>query len=304
MLDLRRLSIFVAVVEEGSFTGAAHRLYMTQSAVSQQMSALERESGVPLFRRLPRGVELTSAGDVLVVRARALLADSTAIEQELHRLGAGTPEVRLATFVSAGVDLLPQAVRAFTARRPDVRLVVRPSSGEPLALLRDGTMDAILMWDYDFDPTPPDPTFTQSFLLEDPLFVVLPMDHPLADRPSVAIADLASEKWVTRAHRASYGGPDPYEKMFRIAGFEADVVFAAADYQSLQGLVAAGVGVSMAPRLSLSPHRPDVVVRPTVAPAFARRITVWTLPAATRTSPVDDLIEVLHQVADDMTENS
>ena len=81
-------------------------------------------------------------------------------------------------------------------------------------------------------------------------------------------------------------------------------MFAAGDYQSLQGLVAAGVGVSMAPRLSLSPHRPDVVVRPTVAPAFVRRITVWTHPAATRTSPVDDLIEVLRQVATDLAENS
>lgn len=296
MLDLRRLSILVTVAEGGSFTAAAERLYMTQSAVSQQMSLLERDVGIDLFRRLPRGVELTAAGKLLTSRARALLAESLAVEQELHRLAYGGREVRLAAFVSAGVELLPQTFRAFMRRSPDSKLVVRDTSGEALSLLGNGEVDAVLMWDYDFEPLPPDHRFARIHLADDPMMVVLPADHPRAGQERVRLADLAAEKWVTRAHRALYG-QEPYEKMFRIAGFEPDVVFRAADYQILQGMVATGMGVSLAPRLSLYPHRPDVCVRPMAEPSFARAITVWTLPQTAAASPVAELIEALREAA-------
>jgi DNA-binding transcriptional LysR family regulator len=130
--------------------------------------------------------------------------------------------------------------------------------------------------------------------------VVLPAGHPLAAQQRVRLADLAAEKWVTRAHRALYG-QEPYEKMFRIAGFEPDIVFRAADYQILQGMVATGLGVSMAPRLSLYPHRTDVVVRPMTEPAISRAITVWTLPQMAEASPVCELIDALREAATELT---
>jgi DNA-binding transcriptional LysR family regulator len=300
VLDLRRLSILVTVAEEGSFTAAAERLYMTQSAVSQQMSLLERDAGIDLFRRVARGVELTAAGQLLTGRARALLTDSLAIEQELHRLARGGREVRLAAFVSAGVELLPQTFRAFMRRSPDSQLVVRDTSGEALSLLGNGVVDAVLIWDYDFEPLPADHRFARIHLADDPMMVVLPAGHPLAGQERVRLADLATDKWVTRAHRALYG-PEPYEKMFRIAGFEPDIVFRAADYQILQGMVAAGTGVSLAPRLSLYPHRPDVVVLPMAEPAFARAITVWTLPQMAAASPVAELVAALREAAAALT---
>lgn len=296
MLDLRRLSILIVVFEEGSLTAAAARLYMTQSAVSQQMSILERETGTKLFRRLPRGVEATPAGDLLASRARSLLGDSLAIEQELTRFAAESQEIRLAAFVSAGVELLPQTLRAFAQRCPDVRLTVRATSGESLSLLREGQVGALLMWDYDFDPVYVDPAFVQIHLAEDPMLVVLPADHPLAAQERVELSDLAHDKWVTRSHRAVYG-IEPYGKMFRMAGFEPDIAVKAVDYQSLQGLVATGMGVSLAPSLALFPHRPDVVVRPATEPSFSRAVKMWTLPEAARTRPVVDLIEVLRDAA-------
>lgn len=299
MLDLRRLSLLVAVVEEGSFTAAANRLYMTQSAVSQQMSILERETGVALFRRMPRGVDVTPAGRRLAERARSLLAESLSIEQELHRLAGGAQEVRLGAFVSAGLDLLPQTLRSFNLRCPDVRLEIRATSGEAVRLLRDGEVDALLCWDYDFDPVPVESAFVQIPLGKDPMLAVLPVGHPLAGRDAVRLADLAGDKWVARAHRPVYGA-EPYEKMLRIAGFEGDIVFRAVDYQSLQGLVATGLGVSLAPRLSLSPHRPDVVVRPIVDPSFSRTVAVWALPDVARVAPVADLIEVLRDAAKEL----
>jgi DNA-binding transcriptional LysR family regulator len=300
MLDLRRLSILVTVADEGSFTAAAERLYMTQSAVSQQMALLERDAGIDLFRRVPRGVELTAAGQLLTGRARGLLGESLAVEQELHRLAHGGREVRLAAFVSAGVELLPQTFRAFMARCPDSQLVVRDTSGEALSLLGNGEVDAVLMWDYDFEPLAPDHRFARIHLADDPMMVVLPARHPLAAQERVRLADLASDKWVTRAHRALYG-QEPYEKMFRIAGFEPDIVFRAADYHILQGMVATGLGVSMAPQLSLYPHRSDVVVRPMTEPAISRAITVWTLPQMAEVSPVSELIDALREAATELT---
>jgi DNA-binding transcriptional LysR family regulator len=299
MLDLRRLSILVTVADEGSFTAAAERLYMTQSAVSQQMALLERDAGLDLFRRVARGVELTAAGKLLTGRARGLLGESLAVEQELHRLAHGGREVRLAAFVSAGVELLPQTFRAFMARCPDSQLVVRDTSGEALSLLGNGEVDAVLMWDYDFEPLPPDHRFARIHLADDPMMAVLPARHPLAAQERVRLADLAADKWVTRAHRALYG-QEPYEKMFRIAGFEPDIVFRAADYHILQGMVATGLGVSMAPRLSLYPHRSDVVVLPMAEPAISRAITVWTLPQMAEVSPVSDLIDALREAATDL----
>jgi DNA-binding transcriptional LysR family regulator len=300
MLDLRRLSIFVTVVEQGSFTAAAQRLYLTQSAVSQQMSILERNAGVALLRRRARGVEATEAGNLLATRAKALLNDAVALEQELHRLATGEQEVRLGAFVSAGIEMLPQTFRAFTARCPDVRLVVRATSGEQVAMLRDGDIDVLLMWDYDFAPVPADPMFVQIHLADDPMMVVLPNDHRLAGQHTVAVTDLAEDVWVTRAHRPLYGA-DPYEQMFRAVGITPRQQIATADYQSLQGLVAAGVGVSLAPLLSLVPHRSDVVVRSIAAHRFARRVSAWALPGVAESSPVADLIEVLRTVAADMT---
>ena len=178
MLDLRRLSILVTVAEEGSFTAAAERLYMTQSAVSQQMALLERDVGLDLFRRVARGVELTDAGQLLTSRARGLLTDSLAVEQELQRLARGGREVRLAAFVSAGVELLPQTFRAFMRRCPGSQLVVRDTSGEALSLLGNGVVDAVLMWDYDFEPLPPDHRFARIHLADDPMMAVLPPGHP------------------------------------------------------------------------------------------------------------------------------
>jgi DNA-binding transcriptional LysR family regulator len=178
---------------------------------------------------------------------------------------------------------------------------VRDTSGEALSLLAQGAVDAVLMWDYDFEPLPPDHRFARIHLAEDPMMAVLPAGHRLAGERQVRLAELAADKWVTRAHRALYG-QEPYEKMFRIAGFEPDIVFRAADYQILQGMVATGLGVSMAPRMSLSPHRADVVVLPLTEPAISRAVTVWTLPQTAEVSPVAELIEALREAATELTQ--
>jgi DNA-binding transcriptional LysR family regulator len=153
-----------------------------------------------------------------------------------------------------------------------------------------------LVWDYDFAPQVTDPVFERTELLADPLRVVLPADHPAARQPEVSLRDLADEPWIVRAHRPPY--QQAFEQMCRIAGFEPRVAFRTDNYQSIQGLVAAGIGLGLAPRLSLTPRRPDVVGVPVAAPAFSRRIAALAVPGANRPSTVDDLLDVLCTVAD------
>jgi DNA-binding transcriptional LysR family regulator len=297
VLDLRRLRIYAAVAEGGSFTAAASALFLSQPAVSQQMAILEREAGVPLLERLPRGIRLTPAGELLAERTTRLLAEMDAIEDELRRQGAGIQEVHLGAFPTAGADLVPLTIRAYRERHPDVRVVLTPAhANDVVAQLHSSRISVGLVWDYDFAPQVPDPAFDRVELLADPLRVVLPADHEAAGEPEIALRDLAEEPWIIRAHRPPYA--QAFEQMCRIAGFEPHVAFRTDNYQAIQGLVAAGAGIGLVPRLSLAPRRKDIVAVPMAAPAFSRRIAALAVPAASRPSTVDDLLDVLRATAD------
>jgi DNA-binding transcriptional LysR family regulator len=297
MLDLRRLHIFAAVAEGGSFTAAATALFLTQPAVSQQMAILEREVGVPLLVRIPRGIQLTEAGKLLAERTARLLAETTELEDELRQFGRGTRVVALGAFPTAGADLVPLAIREFRRRHPDVQVMLAPAhANDVVAQLHSSRIAVGLVWDYDYAPQVTDPAFERTELLADPLRVVLPADHPAARQREVSLRDLAEEPWIVRAHRPPY--QQAFEQMCRIAGFEPRVAFRTDNYQSIQGLVAAGIGLGLAPRLSLTPRRQDVVGVPVGAPAFSRRIAALAVPGASRPSTVDDLLDVLRTVAD------
>jgi DNA-binding transcriptional LysR family regulator len=297
VLDLRRLRIFAAVAEGGSFTAAASALFLSQPAVSQQMAILEREAGVPLLERMPRGIRLTAAGQLLAERTERLLAEMDEIEDELRRFGAGVREVHLGAFPTAGADLVPLTIRAYRERHPDVRVVLTPAhANDVVAQLHSSRIAVGLVWDYDFAPQAHDSAFDRVELLADPLRIVAPMDHPAAGEREIALRDLAEEPWIVRAHRPPYA--HAFEQMCRIAGFEPKVAFRTDNYQAIQGLVAAGAGIGLVPRLSLTPRRHDVAAVPMAAPAFSRRISALAIPAATRPSTVDDLLDVLRATAD------
>jgi DNA-binding transcriptional LysR family regulator len=303
MLDPRRLRILLAVAEEKSFSAAAQRLGLTQSAVSQQMAALERETGVTLLTRTPQGVSLTEAGGMLAERSYRLLAEITSVEAELLTAGDSRPQIRLGAFSTAGLELLPQALRAFRAARPDVGVsLVSLPPGDVTTSLWDGSIHALLTWEYSFAPQPLNRRLAQFRLPDDPLLAMLPAGHPLAGRGEIALADLASEPWIARTHREPY--ESAYETMCRIAGFEPEIVFRVDDYEALQGTVAAGLGVSMAPALSLVPHRLDVVIRPISRPAFTRQVNALTLVDGPRMAPLADFIDILRQTAEGVRDAS
>jgi DNA-binding transcriptional LysR family regulator len=203
--------------------------------------------------------------------------------------------VRLGVFATAGAHLVPALVPQYRQRHPETQLVLRASRPEELAAeLEAGEIDVGISWDYDFLMRPMGELHRQH-LLADPICLLLPRDHPLAVDGPLRLADVADQPWVVRAHKSSRY-EDAFEVMCRIAGFEPKIVFRAEDYQSVQGLVAAHVGLAVAPRLSLRAQRPDIVVRELRDPGFARRIDAIALPGYANNPPARQLLSLLEEL--------
>jgi DNA-binding transcriptional LysR family regulator len=298
MLDAHRLRIFCAVAEQGSFTAAGTRLCLTQSAVSQQVALLEREIGVPLVERGARGIRLTEVGTLLAERAHDILRDMTSLEQEIRHLVTAPIVVRLGVFSTAGASLVPVVVQRYRQQFSETRLVLHASQPENLeGELKEGVIDVGLTWDYDF-LTRSTGALQRQHLLDDPLLLLVPQGHSLAsDKGPIRLADVADEQWVVRGHQAPYH--DTFGVMCRAAGFEPNIVFRTEDYQSLQGLVAANVGLAVAPQLSIIAQRPDIVIRSLHQPTFIRRIDAVFLPERRSHPLTRQLLDMLSEVWSD-----
>jgi DNA-binding transcriptional LysR family regulator len=261
MLDVRRLRVLREVALRGSIAGAAEALRFTPSAVSQQVAKLEREAGVALVERGPRSVSLTPAGWRLVEHAEAILDRLARAEIELRALAGEPPALRLGAITTAAVGIVPDALARFGAVRPDVEVTV--AEADPLASLArlpTREIDLAIVFEYDFVPLPGDPRVVYEVLLEEPLRVVLPATHPLAQRRAVRLADLAEETWIRSTPRSSC---HPFtERACRAAGFEPRIRFEFDDYAAMQNLVASGAGVALAPDLGLTRLSPGVAARP------------------------------------------
>ncbi|WP_329561789.1 LysR substrate-binding domain-containing protein [Kitasatospora sp. NBC_01266] len=276
MIDVQRLRILREVARHGSFNRAATALLLTPSAVSQQIAALERTLGTAVVERSTRGVTLTEPGRLLVEAAEAINAELHHAQEQIDRLALARPRLTVATFTSGGRQLLPAALSRFVAEHPEVELTVL--EGEPeqtLPMVREGRADLALAYHFDLSrPFRPGDRSGLDWtpLLVDPLSVVLPRDHRLADRAGLELAELMSERWVlgclkTRALLAGYA---------ERAGFEPAVAAATTDYFFAQALVGAGVGVSLIPGIALVPPTPELAVVPLDPPGPARHIGVAT----------------------------
>src|SRR4051812_1850403 len=190
MLDVRRMRVLREVAVRGSFSAAAEALSFTQSAVSQQIAALEREAGTVLVRRNARGVRLTEAGEALVRHADAILARLDEAEAELEAIaGLRGGRLRLAAFESAAASLMPLAIAAFRAAHPGVELSLIISEPEDSApLLRSGEIDLAL--GYDSRIRAEVDGIARHQLVSDPLFLAMPADHALARKRNLRLSDL------------------------------------------------------------------------------------------------------------------
>ena len=300
MLDVRRLRVLREVAARGSFSAAAEALSFTQSAVSQQVAALERECGTTLLERGPRGVRLTEAGRALVEHADAILARIEDAEEELAAIaGLRGGRLRVATFQSAGATLVPRALSEFHRRHPDVELIVTQEDDGARDALASGEVDlAVVM---DFEDTPRLAADLElTFLLEDPYDLVLPRGHRLSDVAAIDLAELADERWIVPP--CGQGCREGIVNTCRTAGFEPKLAIESEENEQLQAFVAAGLGVAIFPRLALATVHPGVVVKPVTGRVLKRRVWAALMADGYRSPAAETMIEILRDVATEFTE--
>jgi len=295
MLDVRRMRVLREVALKGSFSAAAESLSFTQSAVSQQIAALEREAGAVLVERSARGVRLTDAGEAVVRHAEGILAKLAEAESELEAIaGLRGGRVRIGSFESAAGTIMPIAIARFTEQHPGVELSMSLMEPEDAVVaLRSGDIDVAITVSSGKPGDREGEGVTHHHLLEDPMYLVLPEDHPLARKRGVRLADLANEPWIGGAPNCECN------RMITQAcmrfGFDPRIAFETDDYSAVQGFVAAGVGVSLIAELGLRTVRDDIVVRPLGRDTPVRQIFATAMKGY-RSPATAAMIEMLRDV--------
>lgn len=262
-MELRQFRYFVAVAEELHFTRAAARLHIGQPPLSLQIQAIERELGVTLLKRTRRKVELTPVGELFLQEARlALMQASRAVDTAMRAARGEMGTLRLSFITSVPlVDVFTSAVRAFRLSLPQVHLELKIKATVDI-------IDDVLLNTIDLGFTRPSietvlPTSIVGIpVYEDRLMVVLPIDHPLNKKEGpISISELRSERFVLRPRGSGTGF---YEQVFSIcaeAGFSPQIAQEATEATTTLGLVAAGVGITVAPQALQSIKVHDVVWR-------------------------------------------
>ncbi|MEV4165842.1 LysR family transcriptional regulator [Nonomuraea dietziae] len=297
MLDLARLRVLQEVARHGSLTRAAAALSYTTSALSQQISVLEREAGARLLERHARGVRLTEAGRALLAHTERIMTELRAAESTLAAIYAGEGgRLRFGSFTTANATLMPMAVRAFLRERPAVSVeLVEADRDEAVAAVAAHELDLALVYEFPVVPLVVPANVEVRPLLVDPLHIALPPGHRLSGRTRIRLADLAGERWIQGVHRGST--LDVLPLACRQAGFEPVIAFRTDDQMTVRGLVAAGLGVALAPFLTLPATAPDLVVRPLDEPSLTRTVMTATPAQRHRLPAAAAMIEHLRSVA-------
>ncbi|MEV7613201.1 LysR substrate-binding domain-containing protein [Streptomyces sp. NPDC089799] len=295
MFDSRHIRTFHEVVVSGSYSAAARALGYTQPAITQQMKALERAVGTPLFTRVGRRMQLTEAGESLARHAESILGCLSDARQQMSayaRLRTG--RVRLCGFPSANVALVPEALSELAKDHPGVQ--VELLEGEPpesLHRLRRGECDITLAFTYPGLHEEVPEEVTEVRLMEDQLTVLLPNGHPLARRRAVNLADLAGERWIAGCPRCRANLLHECAEL----GFVPDIRFATDDNLVAQSLVAQGLGVAMMPALVLPSLALSRVCGRALQPAARRHISAYVYRDHLRIPATSVVLDKLRQVA-------
>ncbi|TQJ05776.1 LysR family transcriptional regulator [Amycolatopsis cihanbeyliensis] len=271
MIDPRRLKVLRALADHGTVTAAGNALHLSASAVSQQLAALEAEVGQELLRRKGRRVWLTSAGELLVEHANAVLAELEHAEARLAAHASGVlGRVEIAAFASAITQVVAPAIAALRESTPDLGVHVRDAEGQQsLPLLLDGEIDIAVTVQYRATPGEHDRRLSRTPLYAEPFYAVLPPGHPAIASGSVRLADLAEEDWIVPLP----GNPcrDLVLLSCEGAGFAPRITHTSDDFDAEAALVAAGAGVALIPRTALGAIDPARVL-PVAGETPTRRV--------------------------------
>ena len=284
MLNLERLRTLDALARHGSVSGAAEGLHVTTSAVSQQMSKLEREVGQQLLAKNGRGVRLTDAGRLLAEHAARILSQVELAQSDLeaHR-GEVVGELRLAAFPTAARGLFPAALSELRSLHPGLRVTSREMEPEPavLAVMR-GDFDLAVVLDWYNRPLPMPDGLVKAVILDDTADVAMPSGHRYADRAEVDLEDFAEDDWITWGE--SEFCHEWLIHTLRSKGIEPRVAHRAEEHPTQLALVGAGLGVCVAPRLGRGPVPEGVRTVPVRQSVHRQIYAVWRVDADRRPS--------------------
>jgi DNA-binding transcriptional LysR family regulator len=269
MLDVRRLRVLSEVSAAGSVSRAAANLNYTHSAVSQQLSTLERETGTKLLERDGRGVRLTHAAHVLVAHTRTVLAQLEAAEAALAATrGTIAGEVSLGSFATANATLVPGVLTVLRERYPDLHVrLLEMEPHESLPALRQRQIDLALTYRYDLVAPDDASDLEEVELLTEPVLLVRRADGS-APGP-VRLGDYAGVPWIVPHSETTCGVMT--RRACAASGFEPDAVAEARDFATAVALAAGGVGVALVPELGYRPQD-GLEAAPVVEPRLTRRV--------------------------------
>lgn len=290
-LDVRHLVALQAVAEERSFGRAAQRLGFTQSAVSQQIAALERLVGTPLFDRPggPRPVELTPAGEILLPHANAVLSRLQQAADDLEALASGrVGRLVVGTFQSMSVSILPEAIRRLREERPgvEVRIVERDYKDELVADLTAGDTELTFVED-----TVDRELIEMVHLFDDPYVVVSPFEPravPIFPLHELQGAPMVGEQMSSCTIRI--------DRRLHELGIVPNFVFRTNDNSAIQAMVRAGMGHSISPLLAVDVSDPNVLVRAADPPLPHRSLEIAWLRGRTLSPSGERFVQIVSDV--------
>jgi DNA-binding transcriptional LysR family regulator len=261
LVELRKVETFRAVAEELSFSRAAAKLGYVQSSVSAQVSALERELGVPLFDRLGRRIALTDAGEVMYAYSGKLLALADQTREAVVDAGVGSGEVKGSLTVSAPETLLtyrlPKLLALFHERHPKVRLTVRPSAigrlvGSARKAVEEGRVDVAFVLDAPLAERARPPDLAVETLIGEEVIVIAPASHALATAPAVLPRDLRGETvLLPEAPESGCAYRGQFERQLGSAGVVPPEKMEFQSIEAVKQCVAAGMGISVLPSVAV-----------------------------------------------------
>ncbi len=271
-MDITRLRTLRELAQRGTMSAVAETLFLTPSAVSQQIAQLEEEAGVQLIERQGRGVRLTPAGTLLVSHADRLFtvlgearSDMAALRKEV------SGSLTIAVFPTAGTSLLPAAIHQVQEQHPYLQVVVQEMEpAEGLAALHSHRCDLAFVDDLTIGHSAKKGALEMVPLIDDTLFALLPDTHPLADKGALSVGDLREERWALDSAGSSFA--EYVKSLCRRAGYEPDVNANCRGYEILAAMVAEGCSVSIVAGLRLRYPTPGVVAVP-LSPEVKRRIS-------------------------------
>jgi DNA-binding transcriptional LysR family regulator len=283
-VDWRKLRLLHELDRRGTIAATAEAMYLTPSAVSQQLAGLARDIGVPLLERRGRTVVLTGQARVLLSYAEGMRELAERTRAALDGWEDGTVgHVRVGALATGITTLAAPAIARLRQERPS--LIVRVSEQEPveaLELLDGGEVEIAVTVDYPGAPSRQDARYRRIDLIDDVMDAVVPADHPLAGRRSVELAELAGETWVGAAASDACG--HIVTGICAASGFAPDVRYYCREWDAVAALVAAGAGVALIPR-SAQPLRPRGLAVLPVAGTPATRLLFALVRAGSEQDP-------------------